>query len=140
MLERIQIWNVLHDGEITAVDGEGNDTMQLVVRIPYLRRRVQPSGDSFVLSLEGVTLVDFQDFDGHHTSLREEIEKRCPKILSTDSESMPVRVWTTTGPLMLDFKHIKFSLDSGQEIDFETIDRVSLEYWTEFEERAGHQD
>ena len=50
MNEKIQIWNVLHDGKITAVQQDG-ETLTMFVSIPYLRRRMKPIGDSFVLTL-----------------------------------------------------------------------------------------
>jgi hypothetical protein len=58
MDERIEIWNVLHDGEITVVSEDG-DTLTLFVSIPYLRRRLKPLGDSFVLVLEGLSWLSF---------------------------------------------------------------------------------
>ena len=52
MDKRIEIWNILHDGEITAIEGEDSDTLTMFVSIPYLRRRLKPIGDSFVLTME----------------------------------------------------------------------------------------
>jgi hypothetical protein len=51
---RIAIWNILHDGEITAVS-EDVGTLTMFVSIPYLRRRLTPLGDSFVLTPELLT-------------------------------------------------------------------------------------
>jgi len=43
MDQRIQIWNVFHDGEITAISEEGGEALTMFVSIPYLRRRMEPS-------------------------------------------------------------------------------------------------
>jgi len=67
MDERIAIWNVLHDGEITAVSEDG-DTLTMFVSIPYLRRRLKPLGDSFVLTLAGVRRAECRDFGGAASS------------------------------------------------------------------------
>jgi hypothetical protein len=135
---RIQIWNVLHDGEITAISKDG-DTLTMFVSIPYLRSRLKPLGDSFVLTLTGVRQAECRDFSGSASSassLREELEIGSPEILKTDSESLPVIVDTTMGQLILDFQSIHFALDTGQPIEYETIERVCEEYWTEWQARA----
>jgi hypothetical protein len=135
MDSRIQIWNVLHDGEITAISEVGS-VLTMFVSIPYLRRRLQPLGDSFVLTLEGVKRVEFRDFGGRTSHLREELEIGTPEILKTESESMPVTIETTMGQLILDFERIRFAMDTGQETTYETIEKVCAEYWTEWKAKA----
>ncbi len=136
MDKRIQIWNILHDGEITAISGEKSETLTMFVSIPYIRRRLKPLGDSFVLILSGMNQIEFHDFDGKITFLQNEIEIGIPEILCTESESMPITIDTTMGQLILSFQDIKFKLDTGQEITFETIEKVCQDYWTEWKERS----
>lgn len=86
---RISIWNVLHDGEITAVSEEG-DTLTMFVSIPYLRRRLKPLGDSFVITLSGVRCAECRDFGGAASSampLREALEIGAPERFSAASQS-----------------------------------------------------
>lgn len=135
MNTRVAIWNVLHDGEITAVAEDG-DTLTMFVSIPYLRRRLKPLGDSFVLSLTGVSRCEFRDFGGATGSLRDELEIGTPEILSTESQSMPVTVETTMGQLILDFEDIRFALDTGESVDYSTIERICDEYWTEWKAKS----
>jgi hypothetical protein len=137
MDKRIQIWNVLHDGEITAVSGENSDTFTMFVSIPYLRRRLKPLGDSFVLTLKGLKRLEFYNFDGTMKSTaQEELEIGSPEILSTKSEAMPIRIETTIGYLILDFESVRFAMDTGQEIEYETIKKVCEEFWTEWNAKA----
>jgi len=136
MDERIQIWNVLHDGEITAISGDDGETLTMFVSIPYLRRRLEPLGDSLILTLSGLSRVEFYNFDGTPSSLREALDIGSPEILSTESESMPVSISTTLGQLTLDFRRISFALDTGQSIDYEAIEKVCEEYWTEWNVKA----
>ncbi len=136
MDHRIQIWNVLHDGEITAIAGEEGDTLTMFVSIPYLRRRLEPLGDSFVLTLGGLKRLEFHNFDGTTTPLQEEIDIGTPEILSTESVSMPVKIETTMGQLILDFESIRFAMDTGQEVEYETIEKVCEEYWTAWEAKS----
>jgi hypothetical protein len=138
MDERIAIWNVLHDGEITAVSEDG-DTLTMFVSVPYLRRRLKPLGDSFVLTLTGVRRAECLDYGGAASSaspLRVELEIGTPEILKTESESMPVTVETTMGQVILDFQSIRFALDTGQPVEYATIEKVCGEYWAEWQAKA----
>lgn len=136
MDNRIEIWNILHDGEITAISDGDSGTLTMFVSIPYLRRRLPPLGDSFVVTLSGLTRSEFSNFDGTTTSLREELETGTPEIFSTGSDSMPVRIDTTMGQLILEFENISFALDTGQAVEFDAIKKVCEEYWDEWEKKA----
>src|SRR5512139_3111019 len=131
MDRRIQIWNILHDDEITAISGEGSDILTMFVSIPYLRRRLDPLGDSFVLTLSGITRLEFHDFDGTRETLQERLDIGSPEILSTESDSMPASIATSLDQLTLDFQSISFALDTGQAVEYEAIEKVCEEYWTE---------
>ncbi len=131
MDRRIQIWNILHDDEITAISGEGSDILTMFVSIPYLRRRLDPLGDSFVLTLSGITRLEFHDFDGTRETLQEQLDIGLPEILSTESDSMPASIATSLGQFTLDFQSISFALDNGQAVEYEAIEKVCEEYWTE---------
>jgi hypothetical protein len=106
---RFGLWNTLHDGEITAVSADAGTTVTIFVSIPYLRRRLRPLGDSFVLTLLGVRQLQFRDFSGTISSLRDELEFTAPEILSSESENMPVTVETTGGQLFADFVLLCFA-------------------------------
>jgi len=131
MDRRIQIWNILHDDEITAISGEGSDILTMFVSIPYLRRRLDPLGDSFVLTLSGIIRLEFHDFDSTRETLQEQLDIGSPEILSTESDSMPASIATSLGQLTLDFQSISFALDTGQAVEYEAIEKVCEEYWTE---------
>jgi len=131
MDRRIQIWNILHDDEITAISGEGSDMLTMFVSIPYLRRRLDPLGDSFVLTLSGITRLEFHDFDGTRETLQDQLDIGSPEILSTESDSMPVSIAMSLGQLTLDFQSISFALDTGQAVEYEAIEKVCEEYLTE---------
>jgi hypothetical protein len=83
-----------------------------------------------------VRRCEFRNFDGTTSSLRDELEIGMPEILSTESESMPVTVETTMGQLILDFESIRFALDTGESVDYSTIERVCDEYWTEWKAKS----
>ncbi len=130
---RFAAWNTLHDGEITVIGREEPATVVMFVSIPYLRRRLAPLGDSFALRLRGVRQFAFAVFDAAEiTTSVDEIAELRLEILSTDSEAMPVKITTTRGFLTLDFDSLDISLDTGQPVSHEQIDRASAEYWDEW--------
>jgi len=92
MQKEINIWNILHDGEITAVEKNTGGLYTIFVSIPYLRRRISPLGDSFVLILSGVKQITFQDIGGTMSTLESELELSTPEILHTESVAMPICV------------------------------------------------
>lgn len=132
---RIGIWNILHDGEIT-VASSTDDVVQMFICIPYLRRRFRPLGDSFVLSLLGVTQCEFRHFDGEVTTLEEALEVGAPEIFSTGSHELPVTVATTLGELVLSFREVKYTLDTGEAVAVADIAATAEAYWSEFAARG----
>ena len=132
---RIEIWNILHDGQITAISGEQGPNLTMFVSIPYLRRRLDPLGDSFVLTLGGLNRLEWHNSDGTITPFREELELGTPEILNTESESMPVTIETTMGNLVLDFESIRFRLDTGKPVTYQEIRKVCEDYWTEWKRK-----
>lgn len=134
---RIEIWNILHDGQITAVEEDDTGNVRMFVNIPYLRRRMQPLGDSFVLMLGGVSRMECYNFsESEVKTLQQELEVGSPEILSTDSTEMPLKIDTTMGSLLIDFKTIQFQMDTGEEVDFDQIANVCDQYWAEWKRKA----
>jgi hypothetical protein len=132
---RFSIWDVLHDGEITIMQREQPDSLLMFVSIPYVRRRIQPLGDSFRLRLDGFRGMLFShDNGGESYSDLDYVEGF--EILEAKSETMPVAVQLTAGTLMLDFDSLEISLDTGQAISYEDVWRAAEDYWTEFGARA----
>ena len=131
---RIAIWNTLHDGEITVLAME-SDTLVMFVSIPYIRERLTPLGDSFILRLSGFHSLEFDDGKNRHSDLTE-ISKSGIEIFSTKSETMPVKIATTSGSLTLDFDHIEISTDTGRAVTYDEIYKACLEFWEEFSIKA----
>ena len=132
---RLDIWNVLHDGEITIMHRESPDVLVMFVSIPYVRRRIQPLGDSFRLRLGGFRGMAFSyDIDQNTFTELDYIEGF--EILDILSETMPAMIQLAEGKLMLDFDSLDIALDSGQPVAYEEVLRVAQEYWDEFAART----
>ncbi len=136
MDHRIAIWNTLHDGEITVISHEDDGSFVMFVNIPYIRSRLKPLGDSFVLKLGGLRGIEFVNYEGESIPFDEELELIQIEILSTDSENMPVTIATTDGFLKLDFETLKIYLDTGQEIPYSDVSNAAEDYWNEWEAKA----
>ncbi len=134
---RIAIWNTLHDGEITVVSHEDDGTFVMFVNIPYIRSRLKPVGDSFVLKLGGLKSLDFVDFDGKSIPFIEELKLIQIEILSTDSEDMPISIATTDGFLKIEFETLNIYLDTGEEILYSDVLKAAEDYWNEWEAKSN---
>jgi hypothetical protein len=133
---RIAIWNTLHDGEITVVALEG-DTLVVFVSIPYIRERIPPLGDSFVLRLAGFRSVELADVEGRKKSSDfADLSKSGIEILSCDSKAMPVKIATTTGFLTLDFESVEIATDTGRVLAYSEVDRACSDFWEEWSAKA----
>lgn len=127
----------MHDGEITVI-GRSASELAMFVSIPYLRRRFEPPGRSFLLLLRGFRAIEHVDYEGNNrTSDTNEIENLGIEILSPESDGVPVKVSTTQGYLTLDFDALEIFLDTGQQVDFEALDLACRAYWHEWETQAG---
>jgi hypothetical protein len=131
---RLDIWNVLHDGEITVIHREAPDVVVMFVNIPYVRRRIEPLGDSFRLRLGGFRSIHFANDIGDTSSDLDYVEGY--EILDILSETMPAKIQLAEGTLTLDFDTLDISLDSGQPIAYERVLRVAKNYWDEFAART----
>jgi hypothetical protein len=131
---RLDIWNVLHDGEITVMHRESPDVLVMFVSIPYVRRRIQPLGDSFRLRLGGFRSMHFENSIGDTSSELDYVEGY--EILDILSETMPAKIQLAEGTLTLDFDSLDISLDSGQPVTYEEILHVAQDYWDEFAART----
>ena len=139
MNKEIEIWNLLHDGVLTAFRVENESLLTIFVHIPYLRKRIEPIGVCFVLKLSGVKSYKFFDFDGKEEELNESLNAMGMEILSAGSigpEAMPVEIQTSLGTIILEYENIGLYLESGNEVSFETIAKASTEYWQEWSQKT----
>jgi hypothetical protein len=134
---RFDIWNVLHDGEITVIALEKPETLVMFVDIPYVRQRIGPLGDSFRLELRGFRSIQFANDIGDSSREIADIARKRLIIISKRSETMPLQVEVAQGTLTLDFDSVRISLDTGQPISFGEVDRLSADYWTEWRKNTA---
>ena len=112
----------------------------MVVSVPYLRRRLKPLGDSFILKLTGRSRAEFHDFSGATLPIQDEFAISTPEILHTESEIMPVTIETTAGQMVLDFTSVELALETGQLIHYSTIKGGCDEYWKAWRTNVGQSE
>ncbi len=136
MKAEIEVWNLLHDGEITVAEKD-NGILRLFVSIPYLRRRIKPLEDSFILTIHGLTSERYQDYEGKESSILEELEVvTALTILSTESLTLPITIDLVSGKLILEYSHLEISLDTGGNIPYFLLEKTCEEYWDEWQKRT----
>jgi hypothetical protein len=131
---RIDFWNLLHDGAITAAVQRGS-SITLYISIGYLRRRIEPVGGCIVVTLNDVAKCEFQYSDGSVEPLVEAVSSAEPEILSTESVDFPATIYTTLGDLVVSYSSIDMTLDNGDPLSFRALSRTAREYWDEFAKR-----
>ena len=139
MNKEIEIWNILHDGVLTAFPNKDKSLLTIFVHIPYLRKRIEPVGVCFVLKLSGVKSCRFFDFDGKEEDFNESLNAMGIEILSAGSignTAMPVEIQTSLGTIILEYENIGLFLESGNEVSLETIAKASTEYWQEWSKKT----
>ncbi len=134
---RIEIWQVLHDGEITVVRLDG-ENLTMFVSIPYVRERIAPLGDSVVLRLHGLRAFALLNSRGEvKNNDPTSLSKEGYEILSTTSTSMPVTVELSMGSMCIEFDRIEIALDTGAAVSVGDIAVAHDSYWREFEASAA---
>ncbi|MBI2515946.1 MAG: hypothetical protein HYV95_03430 [Opitutae bacterium] len=112
--------------------------MEMFVNVPYIRERIAPLGDSFRIRLRGFRSFHLTDKHGRIESTAiADLSRSGIEINSTESKSMPVKVATSMGYVILDFDAIERFLDTGEQVAYETVLKACSEYWDEWETRGS---
>lgn len=137
MNPRAEIWNVLHDGGVAAIEGEVPGDVTIRVNIPYLRQMFSDNGEDIFVHLGNCTSLTMKIWDEDVTTDDpKRITSTDTEILSTDSENVPVHIITTLGELDIAFAAFSLSLDDGREISFEELCDACENYWNRWENEA----
>lgn len=136
---RIDVWNLLHDGEIAGIDGILPGKIELRIYIPYLCKMFPSDcdNDDILVSLQGCTLFSMKIWDEDFaTDEFDRIVATGAEILSTDSTGFPIHVVTTRGALDMDFQSFTLAFGDGPAVSFEQLRDASQRYWTEWEKKS----
>ena len=137
MNPRAEIWNILHDGGISEIEGSIPGEVRIRVSIPYLRHMFPGDGKDILVRLTDCSKFSMRIWEGDIvTDNLKRIMDTDTEILSTESEDVPVHVFTTLGELDVDFEDFSLSLDNGNKITFGQICTACENYWNRWEAEA----
>ena len=131
-----EVWNRLHDGVISKIDGSVPGELTLYVSIGYLRMRFPSEGTGFILRLAGCTLFEFEPYDEPVCVDLQRIVQYELDIVSLESDE-PTLVHSSKGVLRMDYTALSISLDTGEPVTLADLDAACAEYWKEFRERMA---
>lgn len=134
--ERCEIWNLLHDGGIEKVERIGSD-LRVLVSIRYLAELALPNSQCVLLTLQDCSIFEFTNWDsGAVTTEPENFEALDLDILSTDAETLPAQVTTTSGYLKVDYRALSMTLEDGSSLSFQQLCEIAEGYWDRFAKRS----
>jgi hypothetical protein len=125
----VELWNMLHDGSITKIQGSLPD-IALNVEIMYLREMFPGKGESFIVQLSDCTLFEYQPYEESEavTNLCE-IALLEPEMLMARTDTEVIVIGCTEGYLRIRYESFSISLDNGMAITLEALENACKEYW-----------
>ena len=134
-MKRIDIWDYLHDGTITKIEGNLPDVV-VTVDIAYLRNMFPYDGDSIILKIKGCSLAEYKlwDEDSNIVDISKIVSLE-PEIVSVTEEENHLNITCVEGELFLNYNDIVFELDNGKPISITDIKNASFEYWDAWEKK-----
>ena len=131
------VWDVLHDGSITAVCGAIPGTVRVEVSIDYLRERFPEPGKAILVLLSGCTRFAYREFeDSMFTTDLPAIARLKPEILSAKTSGTLSEIDCVKGVLEVAASDCTLALDGGRAITLDELLSVAEAYWTEWDKRA----
>ncbi len=128
------VWNLLHDGHVCALERRA-DGVRATVSCLYLRERLQPPGEHFLLDLLGCDRIEYQPYGGEALTELGAIATAGPDLVSAESGPEGITVWGSEGTLRLRYEALRLALDDGSPLSLDELDAQARGYWTEFARR-----
>ncbi len=133
-----ELWNTFHDGSITAIQKTGSSQLVIAVDISYLRNMFNNWGKGFIVTLESVTLCEYQSFsENQWIDDIEQIVVAEPEILSCINSEQSILITCENGLLRFKYETFSLTLDTGEPISYGELKSLSTRYWQEFENRIS---
>ncbi|MBA3468949.1 MAG: hypothetical protein H0T53_04830 [Herpetosiphonaceae bacterium] len=130
-----EIWNILHDGVITQIQGAVPGDITLQIKIAYLRTMFSADGDSIMVNLSDCTLLSYDCFEEAAVlSVPELIAVQEPVILRVTSADQGLLIVCVGGDLALAYSDYQLALDNGRTISLAELDAACVRYWDTWEQ------
>jgi len=138
MKQDYQIWNILHDGELTEIKGTIPGRLTIKVEIKYLANILQGQYDHIIVILQNCTLFEYE-----RLWKKDEIEiftdlaalnTISPKLMALSCDEMDdyLLIYDICGSIKTRYDSVELRLEDGNSLSFQELDNASQEYWENF--------
>lgn len=125
------IWNLLHDGTVIAAERSGAD-VRLTIEVEYVRRRLTPPADTFVLVLLGCSRLAYTPYDEAEIEDLATLVQREPDLVEAVVEGDTLVVWGGSGVLRVRYEGLSILLDEDTPTDLDAVREAARSYWEEW--------
>ena len=131
-----EIWNILHDGMIVAVEGTVPGDLRIDMEIDYLRKRIPDPGTLVQVLLFGCTRFAFRKYDSvTFSTVLTEIAAMRPEMVSASIKDGLCEIDCVDGTLEVAAGDGAIRLDNGRAITLRELKGIAASYWKEWRER-----
>ena len=135
----VAVWNVLHDGCITAVEGTVPGELRLTVEIQYLCPHLPTRADHLFVTLDGCERFEYQPYERCATTGVSAVAALELGLLSALEADGYLRVACSDsgvgGELMLRYATARLSTAEGRELSQSDVESAAKRYWTLWKQR-----
>ena len=125
MEANIDIWNLLHDGNIVAFSNVGPGDISVKVEIEYLCELLATGSKFLLIHLRDCSDISYSPFKSSDTVIKPESLGECDlEILSAKNEHSYISVCCTEGIIRLSYMDAYYELDNGVPISFATLSQA----------------
>jgi hypothetical protein len=130
-------WHLLHDGVLTAIVRTPT-LARLTIDIPFVRRRMQPPGDAFVVELHGLeslVWLPYSDrWDEPEIDDLAAIVAAEPNVADAEFRDANMVVWSGLGSLRMVYAGLELALEDGRSVSIAELREAVASYWQEWRE------
>lgn len=132
----VEIWNLLHDGNIASIRGECPGNVSVKVEIEYLCEVLSAKSTFIWVHLHGCSTIAYTPFhDSTCITALSQLRDCDFEILSAKNEGNHISVCCTDGILHLNYVDTTCELDNGTSVTLDTLLQACQKYWDEWSHR-----
>ncbi len=140
MKQNCNVWNTLHDGVITNIEGNVVGDLSLTIQIDYLAKRLSGSYDSVKIKLHECSVFNYELYDSKEEIKQfkslEEIKKQQPILLSCECEKGVLLIACASGIIKCKYASSELFLLNNKKISYQILSSECELYWDEWEKKA----
>ena len=140
----VDIWNVLHDGELVAADGSVPGDLRLSVSIPYLCFHLPTEASHVFVTLNECDRFEYQPYQDPRLSDPSAVAAARLQVLSAEVANGEVLVGCADGGygghLALRYSSASVATAEGRPLSQSELESAAERYWTQWERMHANRD